>query len=115
MASAPAALPIVVSAPPAPPPAAPARLAAPPPEPVASRPAPSLTPLAALSPDQRRELPPLVLSGSIWSDSASQRFVIINGQVVHEGEAAAPGVVVERIGPKAAVLRWRDLRIELPL
>jgi general secretion pathway protein B len=39
---------------------------------------------------------------------------MVNGQVVHEGEAAGPGVVVERIGAKAAVLRWRDMRIEVP-
>ncbi len=52
--------------------------------------------------------------GSIWSDSAANRFVIVNGQVVREGEQAAPGVTLERIGPKAAILRWRDLRIEVP-
>ena len=81
----------------------------------ASRAEVAATPLAALSADQRRELPPLVLGGSIWSDSAAQRFVIINGQVVREGEPAATGVVVERITPRAAILRWRTLRIELPL
>lgn len=78
-------------------------------------PEPTTTRLAALSADQRRDLPPLTVGGSIWSDSAAQRFVIINGQVVHEGESAAPGVTVERIGPRAAVLRWRELRIEVPL
>lgn len=116
LASPPPPLPIVVSAPPQP--AQPAVAAAPlsAPAAAASRPAAAPpTPLAALSADQRRELPPLVLGGSIWSDSAAQRFVIINGQVVHEGEAAASGVVVERITPRSAILRWRELRIELPL
>lgn len=71
--------------------------------------------LAQLSPDLRRELPPLVLGGAIWSDSAASRFVIVNGQVLREGDAAAPGVVLERIGPKAVFLRWRDWRIEVPI
>jgi general secretion pathway protein B len=39
---------------------------------------------------------------------------MINGQVVREGEAAAPGVTLERIGPKSAVLRFKDRRVELP-
>jgi general secretion pathway protein B len=71
--------------------------------------------LAQLSPEQRRELPPLVVGGSVWSDNAASRFVILNGLLLHEGESVAPGVVVERIGPKTAWLRWRELRLELPL
>ena len=95
-------LPVVVSAPP--PPAPPAPPVPPPP-----------TPLAALPPELRRELPPLDIGGSVWSESPASRFVIINGQLVHEGQTAAPGVVVERIAQRSAVLRWRERRIELPL
>ncbi len=71
-------------------------------------------PWGELSAEQRREWPSLTIGGSIYSDNASSRFVMINGQVVREGEAAAPGVTVERIGPKSAVLRWKDRRVELP-
>jgi general secretion pathway protein B len=71
--------------------------------------------LAQLGADLRRELPPLALGGAIWSDNAASRFLIVNGQVLREGDTAAPGVVLERIGPKAAFLRWRDWRIEVPL
>ncbi len=122
-APAPSPLPVVVSAPPAPR-AAPALAAAPVAGPAATAStatAPSAagvtapTPLAALTPAQRRELPSLVMGGSIWSDNALSRFVIVNGQVVREGETAAPGVVVERIEPKAVLLRWRELRLEVPL
>ena len=35
------------------------------------------------------------------------------GQVVREGEAAAPAMMVERIGPKSAIVRWKDMRLEL--
>ena len=47
--------------------------------------------LAELPPDQRREWPNPVLGGSVWSESAANRFVIVNGQLLHEGEAVAPG------------------------
>lgn len=120
----PAPLPLVVSAPPAAPgiaaPAAAATAIAdarPAPVPAAASvpAAPVTVALAALTPEQRRDLPPLAMGGSIWSDNALSRFVIINGQVVREGESAAPGVTVERIGPKAVWLRWRSLRLEVPI
>lgn len=70
--------------------------------------------MAELTPDQRRELPPLVINGSVWSDSAASRFVILNGQVLREGDTVAPGLVLEKLLPKSALLRWRGLGLELP-
>ena len=78
---------------------------------IASRP----SKLAELTPEQRRELPPLVVNGSVWSDNAASRFVILNGQVLREGDAVVPGLVLEKLQPKAALLRWRGLLMELPL
>jgi general secretion pathway protein B len=92
-----------------------------PPARAASVPAPARTepprpiPWAQLTPEQRQAFPPLTLGGAIGSDSPASRFVIANGLVVREGEAAAPGVIVDRIESRAVVLRWRDLRVELPL
>lgn len=94
-----------------------ASVAAPAAAPVAV-PAPAAAPvvkLAELPADQRRDWPNLVLGGSVWSESAANRFVIINGLLLHEGEAVAPSLVVDRIGPKAVVLRWRERRVEVPL
>jgi len=117
-------LPVVVSAPPAPVPApapAPVPASAAMPAAVASPAVPTPAPpprtptLAELTPDQRRDLPPLVMGGSIWSENVQSRFVIVNGQVVREGEPAAPGVMVERIAPKSVLLKWRELRFEVPL
>ena len=78
-------------------------------------PVPKSVPLQQLASDLRRELPPLVVGGSVWSDSAASRFVILDGQVLREGESVAPGLVLERIQPKAVVLRWRDMRVEITL
>lgn len=104
-----AAVPPVPPVPPAMPvlPALPAQQAA---APIESRP----QPWGELSAEQKREWPALSIGGSIYSDNASSRFVMINGQVVREGETAAPGVTVERIRPKSAVLRFKDRRVELP-
>lgn len=56
----------------------------------------------------------MAIGGVIYSDSPANRFIIVGGQVVREGEAAAPGVMVERIGPKSAIVRWNEMRLEVP-
>ena len=112
----PAPLPRVVSAPP---PAA----APPTPAPVAAEPSAPADPAASarplrlveLSPQQRSEWPAPSIGGSVWSDSAPSRFVILNGQVMREGQTVSPGLVLERIQPRSALLRWRGLLVEVPL
>ena len=107
----PAPLPIVVSGPPVaavmPPVASESGPAS------ASAPAARVLPIRELQDAQRRELPPLVVGGSVWSDSAPSRFVILDGQVLREGDALAPGLTLERINRKSAVLRWREMRVEV--
>ncbi|MFO1266818.1 MAG: general secretion pathway protein GspB [Rubrivivax sp.] len=71
--------------------------------------------LADLPAQQRSQLPQMLIGGAIYSDQPASRFVVINGMVVREGETAAPGVMLERIGPKSAIVRWREMRIELPI
>jgi len=139
---APAPAPVVAAAPspaPAPAPVPPAPLAAPPalpaapPPPVLARPAPppeAPPPRPAPAPapaapdsrvvgyeqlpdDVRRQLPPLAIGGAIYSDSPASRLLIVGGQLLHEGDSAAAGVVLEQIKPRSAVLRWRDLRYEV--
>jgi general secretion pathway protein B len=125
-AAEPAPLPLVVSAPPvlpaeppavaAPLPAAPAAAMASPPPPAASR-APIVTQvrrLADLPPEQRRELPALAVSGSVWSDQPGARFVVLDGQVLREGDRLAAGLVLVKLAPRSATLRWRDGLIEVP-
>jgi general secretion pathway protein B len=109
---APAPLPQVVSAPPPPPPPAP-----PPAMAAAATPGPIITRvqrLAALPPELRQQLPPLVVGGSVWSEQASVRFVVLDGQVLREGDSLAPGLVVLKLAPRAATLRWRDTLVEVP-
>lgn len=70
-------------------------------------------PIEQLSAEQRRSLPQLAIGGAIYSDQPAARMLLVGGQLLHEGDTAAPGVTLERIGPRSAVLRWRELRYEV--
>lgn len=61
----------------------------------------------------QRELPQLSIGGSVYSEDPSKRFVIINGSIVHEGDKPMPGLVLEQIKLKSAVLRYKDYRYEI--
>jgi general secretion pathway protein B len=76
-------------------------------------PVPAIVPWDRLHDSQRRQLPALAIGGAIWSESAANRMLIVSGQLLHEGDTAAPGVVLEQIRAKSAVLRWKDLRYEV--
>ncbi|SDM32282.1 general secretion pathway protein B [Oryzisolibacter propanilivorax] len=73
-------------------------------------PAGAIFTLDELPPAVRAQLPALKLAGISYSANPLHRMAIINGQVLHEGEAAAPGLVLERIEPGRAVWRFRDYR-----
>lgn len=66
--------------------------------------------LAELPQELQRELPKLQISGSVFSDNAAQRLLIVGGQVVHEGAELAPGVVLEQIRARSAVLKFKGWR-----
>jgi general secretion pathway protein B len=68
---------------------------------------------AELPPDIRRQLPPLAIGGSMYSENAANRMLIVNGQLLHENDKPAPEVTLEKIKLKSAVLRFRDYRFEV--
>ena len=43
----------------------------------------------------------------------ANRILIINGQVLHEGDRIAPELVLEQIRLKAAVLAFKGFRYEI--
>ncbi|MFZ5549050.1 MAG: general secretion pathway protein GspB [Pseudomonadota bacterium] len=69
---------------------------------------------AQLPPSVRQQMPVLTVSGSVYSDDASARFIMLNGDVAKEGSQPLPGLVVERIEPRSAVLRFKGERFRLP-
>ncbi len=74
----------------------------------------SVVSLADLDPATRKLLPPLKLSMHLWNETPAQRFVILDGQRLREGDLLGE-LVIERITRDGAVLAWRggQLRIEL--
>ncbi len=90
--------------------ALPAPAPAPAPSAAAAPAASAVTPFAELPADVQRDVPKLAISGGVYSDNASQRMLIINGQVFNEGAEPAPGVVLEQIRARTAVLRFRGYR-----
>ncbi|MEO6276743.1 general secretion pathway protein GspB [Roseateles sp.] len=108
--------------PPVPPPAA---IAAPAAAAVPAPPAPAPAPvpvaearilrLAELPESLRRELPKLVISGSVYSDDPASRFVIINGEVAREGAKLGADLVLEQIGTRELVLRFKGQRYRQPV
>jgi general secretion pathway protein B len=114
----------VATAPTAPPSVAPAiapMRATPAPESAAAASAPAapapqrLASLAELPAELRAGLPPLAFGGSIYSDTPANRLLIVNGQLLHEGDALGPGARLEQIKPKAAVINIRGQRFEIGL
>jgi general secretion pathway protein B len=67
----------------------------------------------------RRELPPLAVNGAVYSPDAASRMLVLDGQVVREGQsvpsATQGSLVLERIGPKAATFSYKGQRFQLPL
>ena len=70
--------------------------------------------LADLTPDERRALPPLQLSMHMWSAAPADRFVILDGRRLGEGDRAGSAVVA-RIDPDGVILAADGRRIRLPL
>ncbi len=55
----------------------------------------------------------LKLVGAIHSTRAAERLLIVDGQVVREGDSVAPGVLLELIRPRSAIFRVGLQRVEL--
>ena len=75
--------------------------------------APKIVPIQELPDDIRRELPPLTVGGAMHSDVAANRMLVLNGGVFREGDQPAPGVVLEEIRLKSAVLRYKGHRYSI--
>ena len=122
-AAAPAPLPEAKPAPKRAAPPAPAVAAAPAaPAPAVAAPAPAFAAAAdEIVPGMRdlpepiqRQIPPLVLGGYIYSKNPADRLLLIDKVLRHEGEELAPGLVLEKLQPKAAIFSFKGYRYRVP-
>jgi len=58
----------------------------------------------------RKDLPTLTIGGAMYSETASQRMLIINSQVLHEGDKISNDLTLESIQLKSAIFRFRNYR-----
>ena len=85
-----------------------------PPAPAASAPTDApVRSFAELPPDARAQLPAVAVSGSTYSKDPTMRMLIVNGKVMQEGQEVAPGLKLEHIGPRSAVLNHQGLRYSI--
>jgi len=61
----------------------------------------------------RAALPPLAVGGSIYSSTRANRSLILDGRLYRENEQLAADLLLEEIGQKTAVLRFRGYRFEI--
>jgi general secretion pathway protein B len=120
--------PLAVLPPSAPEPKPAAAHVAPQPAPVkASAPMPAAAPAPAPAPEGerlpllrelpeaiQRAVPPLAFGGYMYSNNPADRLILIDKTLRHEGEEVAPGLVLEKLLPKAAVMNYKGNRYRVP-
>lgn len=80
----------------------------------ATQAAPAAVPLLSdLSEDIRREIPPLAITGAVYSENPGQRLLLVNGQVLTQGGLAAPDVNLEEIRARSSVFSFRGTRFRV--
>lgn len=75
--------------------------------------APKIAPLSELPEDLRRQIPPLVITGVVYSDSPAQSLLLVNKLVLTQGNLAASEVMLERIHLHHAVFSFRGTQFTL--
>jgi general secretion pathway protein B len=76
----------------------------------ASAPEARIYTLNELPDEVRKDLPALEIGGAMYSKTPANRMLIVNGQVFHEGDTLAPGLSLEQINLKSAVLKLKGYR-----
>jgi general secretion pathway protein B len=93
------------------------------PKPVVAQPAPlhaaapeeeKLPSLRELPEPIQRSVPPLAFGGYMYSKNPADRLLLIDKALRHEGEEVAPGLVLEKLLPKAAVMNYKGYRYRVP-
>jgi general secretion pathway protein B len=79
-------------------------------------PAPSPSPedslpyLQQLPDTVQRDVPRVNFGGYMYSANPADRLLIVDKALRHEGEEVAPGLLLEKLLPKAAVMNYRGVR-----
>lgn len=61
----------------------------------------------------RSEIPSLAVGGYLYSGNPSDRTILLNNKLLHEGDSIAPNLVLESLAPKSAVLSYKGTRFQI--
>jgi len=61
----------------------------------------------------RQRVPAMVVNGYIYASNPAERSIVINNRLVHEGEQLMPGLVLEKMKPKEAIMNYEGFRYRL--
>jgi general secretion pathway protein B len=111
-----AVAPVPKAAPVPAPPSAPTPVQAPAPQPRAAAEAPEepVQLLRDLPEPIQRSIPQITMGGYMYSRNPADRLVLIDKILRHEGEEVAPGLVLEKLLPKAAIFTFKGYRYRVP-
>ena len=62
----------------------------------------------------QRQIPAIAIGGYIYSKNPADRLLLIDKVLRHEGEDLAPGLVLEKLQPKAAIFSFKGYRYRVP-
>lgn len=62
----------------------------------------------------QRSLPTVAFGGYMYSANPADRLLLVDKTLRHEGEEVAPGLILEKLLPKAAVMNYRGTRYKVP-
>ena len=83
-------------------------------EPAGAAPEERLPTLRELPEAQRSGMPQVSFGGYMYSPNPADRLLLIDKTLRREGEEVAPGLVLEKLLPKAAVMNYRGTRYRVP-
>ena len=69
--------------------------------------------LSGLPEDLRRQIPALVITGVVHADNPAQRLLVVNNQVLTQDSQLGPDLVLETIGSRHSVFRFRGTRFRV--
>jgi general secretion pathway protein B len=84
-----------------------------PPAPVAA-PEPAVPALRELPEPIQRQIPAIAIGGYIYSKNPADRLLLIDKSLRREGDELAPGLVLEKLQPAAAIFNYRGYRYRVP-
>jgi general secretion pathway protein B len=62
----------------------------------------------------QRAIPAITMGGYMYSRNPADRLLLIDKVLRHEGEEVAPGLVLDKLQPKAAVFTFKGYRYRVP-